>query len=154
MFWDSLTIYLLHLLSFLIIMECKNCHSPAYHKAWQTRWMQRYRCKSCGFYFTETISPRQWSTKHKMDAIRLYLSWLGLRPIGKILDYNNVTILQWIRQSGWGLKDMHKTYQQEGGKTITITRDQLHRYLQNNPPIQYGWLSIDKETDLLIVPSP
>ncbi len=77
-------------------MKCKRCEHTEVRKAGQVRGLQRYVCKSCGYYFTLT-PPRGKSQHEKLLALHLYASGLSLRKIGKLIGVSQVAIQKWIQ---------------------------------------------------------
>ncbi|MBL6963938.1 MAG: IS1 family transposase [Bacteroidetes bacterium] len=57
---------------------------------------QRYKCKSCAYFFTVNNQGR---ARHiKRHAIYLYLEGKGLRAIGRMLGVSNVAVMKWVRK--------------------------------------------------------
>ena len=134
-------------------MECKKCWWMAFHKAWYVRGLQRYKCKTCWCFNTNTKA--RWATmKVKLDALRLYSLWLGLRAIGKFLWFSNVAVLKRIK-SFWELAEkIHKEQVFEGREIEIIEMDELRHFVQKKGiSFEYGRLSIDRTKELLILPS-
>jgi transposase-like protein len=80
--------------------KCKKCFSAEVFENGFVRSKQRYKCKKCGYNFTEgdTRTARAKPTSLKNQAIQLYLLDLGFRAIGRFLDVSNVSVLKWVRQ--------------------------------------------------------
>jgi transposase len=78
---------------------CKHCGKSNYIKNGFVREKQRYRCKECGYNFTDT--PQQGrSEATKALAILLYsMGRASYRFIGKLLNVSNVAVYKWIRKA-------------------------------------------------------
>lgn len=77
-------------------MECKRCKQTEVRKAGQVRGLQRYVCRSCGYYFT--LTPlRGKSQQEKLLALHLYASGLSLRKIGKFIGVSQVAVQKWVQ---------------------------------------------------------
>lgn len=84
---------------------CKKCSSDDYVKNGYVQDHQRYRCRSCGYNFTDT-APRGVHPALKSLALVLYgLGGVSMNKIAKMLGVSNVAVLKWIRQEGSQLKD-------------------------------------------------
>jgi transposase-like protein len=134
-------------------MECKKCWWRAFHKAGFVRWLQRYKCKGCWCFNTDT-QARWASMKVKLDALRLYALWLWLRAIGKFVGFSNVAVLKWMKEFGVLAEKIHKEQIFEWREIEIIEMDELRSFVQKKGlQFEYGRLSIDKTKDLLILPS-
>jgi len=133
-------------------MECKKCKSQAFHKAWFVRWLQRYKCKECWCFNTNT-PIRSAPMSKKLDALRLYTLWLWLRWIAKFVWYSNVAVLKWIR-SFWKLAEkIHEEQRLEPQTYEFIELDELFTYVKKkHVHFEYGLLYLNDKTNLLILP--
>jgi len=82
--------------------KCKKCDSLEVYKNGIVRSKQRYKCKKCGYNFTQGDKRKALSKPEilKNQAIQLYLLGLGFRAIGRFLGVSNVSVLNWVRQYG------------------------------------------------------
>ncbi len=81
-------------------LVCKKCSSSHYVKNGYVQDHQRYRCRSCGYNFTDT-APRGVHPALKSLALVLYgLGGVSMNKIAKMLGVSNVAVLKWIRQEG------------------------------------------------------
>ncbi len=78
-------------------MECKKCKGSKVVKAGFVRGCQRYKCKDCGYYFTDT-PPRAHPLNEKLLSFQLYASDLYLGRIGYLLQVSQVTIQKWLQK--------------------------------------------------------
>jgi transposase-like protein len=81
-------------------IDCPKCGSNHFSKDGIVRNRQRYLCKKCSFRYTVVRRAGTADQATKRQALQLYLEELGLRAIGRLLNYSNVAILKWIREFG------------------------------------------------------
>ena len=92
---------------------------------------QRYRCRACGRYSTD--SPPKFSAQTKAMAIEMYMNSMGIRAIGRVLRASPATVLNWIRKEHAVLQ--HKLAQAEPTDTgipDVIEMDEIYTYVQKN----------------------
>ncbi|MDR1792690.1 MAG: helix-turn-helix domain-containing protein [Bacteroidales bacterium] len=84
------------------IEKCPKCRSKEHIKAGFTKNKQRYKCKSCGYYYSVRSVTRKKYIKDPLirrRAIELYLEGVGsYRTIGKLLGISYGTVYRWIKQ--------------------------------------------------------
>jgi transposase-like protein len=82
-----------------IMINCKHCGKSNFVKNGFVREKQRYRCRECGYNFTDT-PQRGRSEASKALAILLYSMGKGsYRFIGKLLNVSAVAVYKWIRKA-------------------------------------------------------
>jgi hypothetical protein len=107
---------------------------------------QRYKCKLCGCNYTVEMKATAKPNSLKKQALHLYLEGLGFRSIGRILGVSNVSVLNWIRNFGEKIQELHSTSQQI--KMVEV--DEMHSYVgSKKTTVGYGLLLIDMEKDTL-----
>jgi len=80
----------------------------------------------------------------KKQALHLYLEGLGFRSIGRFLGVSNVSVLNWIRDFGKKVQDLHATSQ----KIEMVEVDEMHSYIgSKKTSVGFGLLLIDMEKD-------
>ena len=79
-------------------MDCPRCASAQNVKSGILRGRQRYLCKNCGYQHSVEKRSCDATKETKETAVRLYLEGMGLRAIGRILGYSNVSVLNWVRK--------------------------------------------------------
>ncbi|MEB3702341.1 IS1 family transposase domain protein [Candidatus Bealeia paramacronuclearis] len=85
-------------------MECKKCNSIQCVKNEMVGDIQRYRCKSCGYNFTNT--PKRGKPEG-MKALAIFLYTLGnanFGRVGKLLKVSNVAVLKWVGKEAKSLE--------------------------------------------------
>ena len=128
-------------------MNCPKCSGDVYRKDGIIRGLQRYLCKQCCYRYTVKQRSGTGSLSVRRKALELYLEGLGLRSIGRILNFSNVTILNWIRSFGEKIDNLQS---KEPSQVVEI--DEMHSYIKSKKKhAGYGLLLIDIEKDLSIV---
>ena len=89
--------------------------------------------------FTVNQRSGTGSAATRRQALELYLEGLGFRSIGRVLNFSNVSILNWIRAFGKGLPSL-KT-----NNTVQVMEiDEMHSYVGSKKTIVgYGLLLIE-----------
>ncbi|WP_426430513.1 transposase [Winogradskyella sp. HB-48] len=77
---------------------CPNCGSDSYVKSGIVNDRQRYRCKSCNYYFTVNKLGKKIDDYYVNKALQLYLEGLTFREIERILGISHVSIMNWVKK--------------------------------------------------------
>lgn len=77
---------------------CPNCNSEKYIKSGIVSNRQRYKCKSCGYYFTVNKMGKRIDDYYVNKALQLYLEGLTYREIERILGISHVSIMNWVKK--------------------------------------------------------
>ena len=112
-------------------MDCPSCGGTDLIKRGSKAGHQRYRCRACGRYSTD--SPPKFSAQTKAMAIQMYMNSMGIRAIGRVLRASPATVLNWIRKEHAVLQ--HKLAQAEPTDTgipDVIEMDEIYTYVQKN----------------------
>jgi transposase-like protein len=108
-------------------MECSYCKKEeSVIKAGFERKKQRYWCKSCARHFTEH-APRGVSPEVKQRAVAMYREGLGLRSIGRLLGYSQVSIMKWVEQAAEVAKNQTEPLSTSDQDVIEL--DELWHYV-------------------------
>ena len=81
-------------------MDCPKCGSKVFCKDGIVQGRQRYLCKGCRYPYTVEQRSGIGNKTIKRQALELYLEGLGFRSIGRLLNFSNVSILNWIKAFG------------------------------------------------------
>lgn len=82
----------------------------------------------------------------------LYLEWLWLRAIGRLLWYSNVSVYYRIKELWKLAEDIHEYEKQQPKKVAVMELDEMWHYSKKNEEkLGYGLLSIEKTWELLIL---
>ncbi|MFP2997578.1 helix-turn-helix domain-containing protein [Spongiivirga sp. MCCC 1A20706] len=80
------------------ISNCPNCGSDHFVKSGIIKNRQRYRCKSCSYYFTVNKLGKRIDEYYVNKALQLYLEGLTYREIERILGISNVSVMNWVKK--------------------------------------------------------
>jgi len=128
-------------------MQCKKCFKQNFVKAGFVRNKQRYKCKECNCFFTDTIQG--YPPEIKLTAIRLYLEGLGFRAIERLLKISNVTVLNWVNNLAQEIKMIRKMDGNEGIVTVMELDEMWHYIGKKNKNFGSGWLLTEIQKGLL-----
>ena len=120
-------------------MKCYKCQSTDKVKAGFTRNLQRYKCKSCGCFYSVESKSDVKSLEQKRAALEMYLEGMGFRAIGRVLGISYGTVYQWVKK--WG--ESVSLPKSEAPIEI-VELDEIHSYVQNKKTtVGAGLLLID-----------
>jgi transposase-like protein len=111
---------------------CPNCSSDQYVKSGIVNNRQRYKCKSCGYYFTVNKLGKRIDDYYVNKALQLYLEGLSYREIERILGISHVSILNWVKRYNIKRpqnKNYHSTYK-------ILNASELANYFQDTQNLQ------------------
>ena len=120
------------------MLNCPRCGSVEKVKSGTNKGRQRYKCKTCQYFFTvlhksDTATPAQ-----RRLALNLYLEGLGFRSIGRILGFSHVAVFQWVKAFGETVEQIKRPAAQ------IVELDELHSYVGHKKTIAgSGLLLID-----------
>ena len=124
-------------------MHCVKCKGTDYCKNGVNKGKQRYRCKSCGYNFTNAHG-RGKPPAMKLQALRLYTENAGLRSIARLLGVSPTTAMRWVAQAGRQVMEQMKSSlpaDVDGMDIIEI--DEMWHYTQkNSASFGYGLLCL------------
>lgn len=84
---------------------CKRCEAQDYVKSGFVRGHQRYKCKGCGYHFTDT-PPRGKSSAIKALAVLLYsMGNMSQSMIARLFGVSHVAVYKWIKAAGMALPE-------------------------------------------------
>lgn len=112
-------------------MRCPQCDGTELIKRGRKAGHQRYMCRRCGRYSTD--SQPKFSAQTKAMAIEMYMNSMGIRAIGRVLKASPAAVLSWIGKEHAALQ--HRLAQQapvqaEGPDIIEM--DEIYTYVQKN----------------------
>ena len=106
-------------------MNCSKFNSSNSVKSGKIDGRQLYKCKECGFNYTVEIKSTARPKSFKKQALYFYLEGLGFRSIGRILGVSNVSVLNWIKDFGEKVQELHSANQE----IEFVEVDELHTYV-------------------------
>jgi len=112
-------------------MECPRCGGNDLIKRGRKAGHQRYRCRACGRYCTDS-EPR-FSAEVKAMAIEMYMNSMGIRAIGRVLKASPAAVLTWIRKEHGALRQRLAEQAPEPAEGPDIIEmDEIYTYVQKN----------------------
>ncbi len=60
------------------------------------RGSQRYKCRECVRVYTPQPLPLGYADEVKREAVRLYLEGTNFRRIGRLLQVNHQSVVNWV----------------------------------------------------------
>jgi transposase-like protein len=78
--------------------KCPSCGAISIIKAGIVNNRQRFKCKTCNYYFTVDKLGKRISDYYVNKSLQLYLEGLTYREIERILGISHVTIMKWIKK--------------------------------------------------------
>jgi len=111
---------------------CPNCQSTKFTKAGVIKERQRYKCKSCNYFFTVGKIGKKIDDYYVNKALQLYLEGLTYREIERILGVSHVSVMNWVRK--YNIKrpynsSYHPTYK-------ILNHSELQEYFQDSDKIK------------------
>lgn len=76
---------------------CLRCNSGDCVKSGIVNQRQRFRCKSCNYYFSVQKIGKKIDNYYVTKALQLYLEGLSYREIERILGISHVSISNWVK---------------------------------------------------------
>jgi transposase-like protein len=105
-------------------MQCLKCGSEAIVKNGHMKGLQRYKCKSCSYQFTQE-TPRGKPLKDKILALTLYLSGLSMNMTGQIVGVSTQSVMRWIKMFSAKYADIPLPQ----GTVEEVEIDEMHHYI-------------------------
>ena len=119
--------------------RCPKCSSVERIKAGLSNAkMQRFKCKGCGCHYTRS-DKKGYPLILRRQAIQLYLSGLGFRAVGRILNVSNVTVLNWVH----GLKEQLDDFKSlEVNKVKVLEINEVYKHIRSKNKLNSSVLMI------------
>lgn len=113
-------------------ISCKECGNAGVIKNGFMLGKQRYRCKKCGYNFTEGDKRVKYDATKKNLVVRMYLNNCGFRRISEILEVPFATVFKWIKNAGKIVDAMVAEIKDEETKIEILELDELYTYIKKN----------------------
>lgn len=112
-------------------MRCPQCGGSDLIKRGHKGVRQRYECRACGRYSTD--SQPKFSAETKATALKMYMNSMGIRAIGRVLGASPAAVLTWIRKEHAVLAQRmaEEGPAQSDGPDI-IEMDEIYTHVQKN----------------------
>lgn len=112
-------------------MHCPQCGCADLVKRGHKAGNQRYECRACGRYSTD--SHPKFSAQTRALAIKMYVNSMGIRAIGRVLGASPATVLTWIRKEHAAVMErMAGQGPTPSGEPDIIEMDEIYTYVQKN----------------------
>ena len=86
-------------------IHCKSCGSVAFVRNGFVRGHQRYRCKSCGYNFTNTARRGVHPALKALGIVLYGMCGVSMNKISKMFGVSDVAVLKWVRKEAGLLED-------------------------------------------------
>lgn len=127
-------------------LTCKRCRSGAFVKNGFVRGHQRYRCKECGYNFTDT-PPRGLPLSCKVTALMLYLSGLSMNRTAALVGVSTPTVQDWIERFAAAFGERPEP----SSPVVVVELDELWHFVKKSAANSgFGSLAIVQRGDWLI----
>ncbi len=77
--------------------HCPKCDSKNFVKSGIIKERQRFKCKSCNYYFTVQKLGKRIEGEYVIKALQLYLEGISFREIERILNVSHVSVMNWVK---------------------------------------------------------
>ena len=77
--------------------HCPKCDSKNFVKSGIIKERQRFKCKSCNYYFTVQKLGKRIEAEYVIKALQLYLEGISFREIERILNVSHVSVMNWVK---------------------------------------------------------
>jgi len=77
--------------------HCPKCDSKNFIKSGIIKERQRFKCKSCNYYFTVQKLGKRIEGEYVIKALQLYLEGISFREIERILNVSHVSVMNWVK---------------------------------------------------------
>ena len=112
-------------------MDCPQCNGTDLIKRGSKSGRQRYMCRACGRYSTD--SQPKFCAQTKAMAIEMYMNSMGIRAIGRVLGASPAAVLNWIRKEHAAMqRRLAQIAQSDVGVPDVIEMDEIYTYVQKN----------------------
>lgn len=106
---------------------CPQCQSDSIVKSGVINKRQRYKCKSCNYFFTVNKLGKKIDQYYVTKALQLYLEGLTYREIERILGISHVSVINWVKKY-----NIHKVQNINSHPTYKIlSQSELAKYFSS-----------------------
>lgn len=79
-------------------IACPKCKSEALIKSGVVKGRQRFRCKSCNYFFTVLKEGKHIDPYYVIKALQLHMEGVTFREIERILGISHVSVMNWVKK--------------------------------------------------------
>lgn len=112
-------------------MHCPGCGGTDLMKRGRKAGRQRYQCRSCERYSTD--SQPKFSAQTKAMAIEMYMNSMGIRAIGRVVGASPAAVLKWVRKEHANVQQQMANVASGTGLPDVIEMDEIYTYVQKKP---------------------
>jgi len=109
-------------------MQCPKCKSTEKQiKAGFTEaGSQRYLCTQCTIRYSPKLKQHGYSDILRLQAVRMYVDGMGFRQIGRQLQVDYVSVMNWVKTYSSQLPEAPVP-----DETYTVEMDKLYTFIDN-----------------------
>jgi len=79
-------------------IACPKCKREALIKSGVVKGRQRFRCKSCNYFFTVLKEGKHIDPYYVIKALQLHMEGVTFREIERILGISHVSVMNWVKK--------------------------------------------------------
>ena len=79
-------------------IACPKCKREALIKSGVVKGRQRFRCKSCNYFFTVLKEGKHIDPYYVIKALQLHMEGVTIREIERILGISHVSVMNWVKK--------------------------------------------------------
>lgn len=79
-------------------IACPKCKGETLIRSGVVKGRQRYRCKSCNYFFTVLKDGKHIDPYYVIKALQLYIEGVTYREIERILGISHVSVMNWVKK--------------------------------------------------------
>ena len=77
---------------------CPKCDSHIVIKSGIVKERQRFKCKTCNYFFTVEKLGKQIDNYTVIKALQLYIEGVSYREIERLLGVSHVSVMNWVKK--------------------------------------------------------
>lgn len=81
-------------------VKCPKCAATDFVKSGVISGRQRYKCKSCHYYFSVSKLGKKIDDYYITKAMQLYLEGISAREIERLIGISHVSVHNWVKKLG------------------------------------------------------
>ena len=131
-------------------IQCTHCGSVHHVRNGSYKGVQRYRCKDCGRFFSDTV--RKFTYRDKMRFLQMYLNNVGVNKAAQFMGCSPALIVRWIREFAETVRRQLSRAQEGLGETVPdiIEMDEIYTMVKKGGTgLPYGLLILGDSVRLL-----
>ena len=109
------------------IRFCPKCKSEEITKSGIVKERQRYRCKSCNYFFSVDKEGKSIDSYYVIKALQLHIEGVTYREIERILGVSHVSVMKWVKK--YKIKAPENNDYRPTYKVLTLT--ELSMFIAN-----------------------